>query len=99
MTCSVEECDRPHTARGWCQGHYDRWRDNGDVHAEVPLDRPVRARLPRRRADPAPVHAPAEVVLVALPSDIAAAVQLRARTEGVPARAWVARALGRELAR
>lgn len=24
-------------ARGWCSGHYDRWRRTGDVQADVPL--------------------------------------------------------------
>jgi hypothetical protein len=30
-TCAVEGCDRPRQLRGWCQGHYDRWRRSGDV--------------------------------------------------------------------
>lgn len=29
--CSVEDCDRVKTARGWCQTHYARWRKHGDV--------------------------------------------------------------------
>lgn len=24
-TCSVDGCERPHVARGWCKTHYDRW--------------------------------------------------------------------------
>jgi hypothetical protein len=28
--CSVDECDRPVKARGWCMTHYVRWRKNGD---------------------------------------------------------------------
>lgn len=29
-TCSVEGCDRPRRARGWCTKHYSRWRRWGD---------------------------------------------------------------------
>lgn len=32
--CSVESCDRPVYARGWCSAHYDRWLDHGDVFAD-----------------------------------------------------------------
>lgn len=39
-TCSVDTCDRPSKARGWCYSHWDRWRRLGDVQA----DRPLRAR-------------------------------------------------------
>ena len=28
--CSIEGCDKPHTARGWCKIHYYRWRRTGD---------------------------------------------------------------------
>lgn len=28
--CSVDDCDRPHVARGWCNTHYQRWYDHGD---------------------------------------------------------------------
>lgn len=28
--CSIEGCDQPHDARGWCKTHYMRWRSNGD---------------------------------------------------------------------
>jgi hypothetical protein len=37
MTCTVNGCDRPARTRGYCDGHYRRWRDCGDVYAEVPL--------------------------------------------------------------
>jgi hypothetical protein len=33
MTCSIDGCDRPHVARGWCDTHYRRWLNHGD-----PLD-------------------------------------------------------------
>lgn len=29
-TCSVEGCDRPFDARGFCHLHYNRWRRHGD---------------------------------------------------------------------
>lgn len=28
--CSVDGCDKPHIARGWCHMHYKRWRRKGD---------------------------------------------------------------------
>lgn len=30
QTCSVENCDRPHKARGWCRQHYQRWQVTGE---------------------------------------------------------------------
>lgn len=27
--CSIEDCDRKHYARGWCNTHYARWRRSG----------------------------------------------------------------------
>ena len=40
--CAVDGCDRQAVTRGWCHGHYLRWSRTGDVHAAVPLARPVR---------------------------------------------------------
>lgn len=35
--CSVEGCDNPQARRGWCQGHYARWRRHGDVNHGGPV--------------------------------------------------------------
>lgn len=32
-TCSVDGCERDQWARGWCTGHYQRWRRTGDPKA------------------------------------------------------------------
>lgn len=34
-TCSVAGCARKHSARGWCNLHYQRWLTKGDPLAEV----------------------------------------------------------------
>lgn len=38
-TCMVDACPKPARGggRGWCAGHYERWRLTGDVRADVPL--------------------------------------------------------------
>ncbi len=35
-TCSVEGCERPHMARGWCHMHYARWKNGGDLSDPAP---------------------------------------------------------------
>ncbi len=37
MICSVPNCGRKAVARGWCQGHWQRWRDHGDLKSDQPL--------------------------------------------------------------
>lgn len=29
-TCTIDGCDNPHMARGWCSKHWKRWRSTGD---------------------------------------------------------------------
>lgn len=29
-TCSIDWCEKPHAAKGWCDQHYRRWRNHGD---------------------------------------------------------------------
>jgi hypothetical protein len=36
-TCSIDDCDRLVIARGWCKGHYSRWRKHGDPLGGTPL--------------------------------------------------------------
>lgn len=38
-SCSVAGCGAPMATRGWCHGHYQRWRRTGDVRADRPLTR------------------------------------------------------------
>lgn len=28
--CKIENCTKPHNAKGYCKIHYDRWRNKGD---------------------------------------------------------------------
>lgn len=34
-TCSIDDCDSPVIARGWCNKHYCRWRVHGDPLGQV----------------------------------------------------------------
>lgn len=40
-TCEVDGCERSHNARGYCFGHYERWKKLG--HADV--DRPLNTHV------------------------------------------------------
>lgn len=35
-TCSIEECERSHAGRGWCNLHYQRWKTHGNPLHPVP---------------------------------------------------------------
>jgi hypothetical protein len=39
--CSVQDCDRKHMARGWCDMHWKRWRKHGDPTKIVNVGRHV----------------------------------------------------------
>lgn len=34
-TCSIDGCEKPSRARGWCNRHWMRWRRHGDPEANV----------------------------------------------------------------
>lgn len=40
-TCSIDGCDRPHHARGWCRLHWKRWIRYGDTSTVHPRRRPA----------------------------------------------------------
>lgn len=40
MICSIAECDKPSWSRGWCTGHYTRWRRHGNPLAYNRIRRP-----------------------------------------------------------
>jgi hypothetical protein len=35
-TCSIDGCEKPHEARGWCIKHYRRWQRHGDPLWQLP---------------------------------------------------------------
>lgn len=45
-SCSVDDCEAPVIARGWCFKHYARWRANGTT--ETVKMRPASVRLMER---------------------------------------------------
>ncbi len=40
LTCSMDGCESPVLARGWCSRHYRRWRDHGAPHWLPPWEEP-----------------------------------------------------------
>ena len=44
-TCSVPDCPKRSTARGWCQMHYERWRLNGTTDPPNPPERRFWSRV------------------------------------------------------
>jgi hypothetical protein len=42
--CSIDDCDRPATARSWCNTHYHRWFMHGSPHTNL---RPARSVMER----------------------------------------------------
>jgi hypothetical protein len=53
-TCSVDGCDNPIDARGWCHTHYERWRRTGTVenYRDLDLRGRVEARINRESNPP-----------------------------------------------
>lgn len=45
MKCSIDECERPAFARGWCSTHYSRWQRHGDPLYDKPRGRPLAERF------------------------------------------------------
>jgi hypothetical protein len=37
-SCSIDGCDSPHEARGWCGKHYQRWRQGRPIEVEPPSE-------------------------------------------------------------
>lgn len=63
--CSIDDCDRKHYARGWCDMHYKRMRDYGRLDrvnqrggAEQPLTPDELRAL--RAAEGIPIDGPTE---------------------------------------
>lgn len=44
MECSVTECLKPGTRRGWCESHYRKWQRHGDPEVQVVAEK----GLPRK---------------------------------------------------
>jgi HNH endonuclease len=62
-TCSVEGCEKPTRARGWCRIHYKRWWRHGDPLRDFPPGRvpkpPAERFWPKVNKDgPVPEHRP-----------------------------------------
>jgi hypothetical protein len=38
-TCKIEDCDRDHYGRGWCEMHWKRWKRHGDPNINLRPDR------------------------------------------------------------
>lgn len=45
--CSINECEKPHIARGWCFMHYQRWRRHGDPSFVLGKEPPNHGELSR----------------------------------------------------
>lgn len=46
-TCDIEDCERKHYGRGWCERHYRRWRKHGDPLVTLTYSDPEQAFLAR----------------------------------------------------
>lgn len=52
-TCTIDGCDRPHKARGWCHKHYMHWHTYGVAEAPQPT---IGERLAARSAPATTLH-------------------------------------------
>ena len=43
--CKIEDCNKKHFGKGWCQKHYTRWRRNDDPHQINTASRPLLERF------------------------------------------------------
>lgn len=63
-TCTVANCDKPATRRGWCTLHYTRWLRTGSVNSDVPaqliygVDTETRFWMRVNKDGPIPAYAP-----------------------------------------
>lgn len=46
-TCSIEGCEKPKQARGWCNAHYQRWLRTGDTGEPLVKAHPKRPPEPK----------------------------------------------------
>ena len=53
--CTVDGCDKPHCARGFCEMHWRRWRTHGDPNIVLPPGR-KRGHVPSPPPDGPPVR-------------------------------------------
>lgn len=56
-TCSIDGCEKPHLARGWCSMHYERWKHHGDPMYTAPSS-PIERLLLRIVITPGPLGTP-----------------------------------------
>jgi hypothetical protein len=72
--CTIDDCERPAVARGWCTRHYERWRRTGEPEGGAPSSTVEYVAPPRRELPP-------DLKLMCLaPSELAR----RARAAGRP---------------
>jgi hypothetical protein len=64
--CSVEECKEKVRCKGLCSGHYSRWRDKGDVLADVPLRPRRKGPIPPKEKKSRTTNYPSDSELIQL---------------------------------
>lgn len=56
-TCTIDGCEKPYLARGWCSAHWTRWKRHGDPLAGGPPRRPMPDRCTADEDCENPPHA------------------------------------------